>query len=185
MRKASTSLAAIVEGNEQLTGLVKLFDDMAFQSNLLALKASVEAANSGPAGTGFGDVAMEMRALAQRAAEASATGRTLVETGNSKVRSGIDLVSRALDGLSTITGNATESAQTVDAVAKAGRAQVDALEQVIIVLREMHETIQHNAVLGEQTNAALSETSLQIEALDVVMRLFDAQTTEEELARAG
>lgn len=179
MREAGDALAAIIASNDQLSGLVKLFDDMAFQTNILAMKASVEAANAGKAGTGFGDVAVEMRALAQRAAEASMSGRSVIEAGNGKVNDGMALVARAIESLGTINGSAAESAQTVDAVAKAGRNQVDALEQVIIVLRDMNAAIEHNAVLGEQTSAALAETSTQIEALDLVMRLFERQEGDE------
>jgi methyl-accepting chemotaxis protein len=184
LQDAGVALETVAAGHASLGELAALFDDMAFQSNLLALKASVEAANSGNAGSGFGEVAVETRALAQRAAETAQQARHILDTSTSSIEVATGFVNRASQAVATISGSAGESAQTVEAVAKAGRNQCDALEQVIIVLREMHETIQHNAVLSEQTNSALTETNLQIEALDLVMQLFEARE-EPQVALAG
>ncbi len=185
MRKASAALDTIIADHEEVARLARMFDDMAFQTNMLALKSSVEAANAGKAGTGIGAIANDMRELAQKAGEASIEARRVIEAGSSKLRTGMSLVSRAIETLGTINTNAAESAQTVDALAKAGRNQCDALEQVILVLRDMNETIQHNAVLGEQTHAALAETNMQIEALDLAMRLFEGEPEDEPVAQAG
>jgi methyl-accepting chemotaxis protein len=179
VRAAGDALAVVQKDAASFAELVTLFDDMALKSNVLAVRAAAEAAQAGKAGAGVSEVAAHLRELAKEAAETSIAARKLLDAQAGQVDAASSAVARANGVLETISGNAAESAQAVDAVAKAGRSQCDALEQVTLVLRQMDDAIQGHAVLGEQTAAALQETTMQIEALDMVLGLF---RTQEEAA---
>src|SRR5690606_897880 len=152
---------------------------IAFQTNLLALNASVEAARAGEAGKGFAVVAIEVRRLAQSAAEASAEVKTLIETSASEVAGGSRLVEQAAGRLLDILKGAEESSVVIDAIARAASEQSAAIEEVNTAVRQLDEMTQHNAALVEQTNAAIEQTEGQAGELD---RIAAAFSVDDQLA---
>src|SRR5690606_20524892 len=138
-----------------ISNIIGMIDDIAFQTNLLALNASVEAARAGEAGKGFAVVAVEVRRLAQSAANASAEIKQLIDESAREVRNGTGLVARAAETLQDIRTGAEESASLIDTIAQANRDQAASLEEVTIAVRQMDEMTQHNAALVEETNAAI------------------------------
>src|SRR5690606_28148447 len=95
MAQATEAMERITQSSAKISNIIGLIDDIAFQTNLLALNASVEAARAGEAGKGFAVVAVEVRRLAQSAAEASAEVKALIEQSGSEVNTGSKLVSDA------------------------------------------------------------------------------------------
>ncbi|MDP0995346.1 methyl-accepting chemotaxis protein, partial [Klebsiella pneumoniae] len=87
---------------------IGVIDEIAFQTNLLALNAGVEAARAGEAGRGFAVVAQEVRALAQRSAEAAKEIKTLISTSTQQVEQGVGLIDRAGEALEGVTRQAAE-----------------------------------------------------------------------------
>ncbi len=178
MGNATQAMTAIEASSGKISSIIGLIDDIAFQTNLLALNASVEAARAGDAGKGFAVVAVEVRRLAQSAANASGEVKVLIEASAGEVRNGTQLVGQAADKLSTILAGAEESAVLIDAIARANRDQSGALEEVAVAVRQMDEMTQHNAALVEQTNAALEQTEAQAVALDGIVEVFRSPSSE-------
>jgi methyl-accepting chemotaxis protein len=172
MGQATEAMSAMEASSMQISKIIGLIDDIAFQTNLLALNASVEAARAGEAGKGFAVVAIEVRRLAQSAAQASADVKVLIETSQGEVRSGSQLVSKAADRLADIVEGAEESATLIDEIATANREQSASLGEVSVAVRQMDEMTQHNAALVEETNAAIEQTEAQAAALDDLVAVF-------------
>ncbi|WP_297107919.1 methyl-accepting chemotaxis protein [uncultured Devosia sp.] len=188
MSDATTAMTAIEASSAKISNIIGMIDDIAFQTNLLALNASVEAARAGEAGKGFAVVAVEVRRLAQSAAEASAEVKVLIEASAGEVRAGAQLVGKAAEGLNDILSGAEESAVLIDEIARENREQAGALEEVAVAVRQMDEMTQHNAALVEQTNAAIEQTESQAGELDrivEVFRLAEASSPDRRPAQRG
>ena len=186
MGDATAAMAAIEASSGKISNIIGLIDDIAFQTNLLALNASVEAARAGDAGKGFAVVAVEVRRLAQSAAQASADVKALIETSAGEVRTGAQLVEQAARKLDDILRGAEDSFGLIGEMAKASREQSSALNEVATAVRQMDEMTQHNAALVEETNAAIEQTEAQAAKLDSIVDVFrqEPRTTRQERSAA-
>ena len=182
MKQANEAMNAIETSSAKISNIIGLIDDIAFQTNLLALNASVEAARAGEAGKGFAVVAVEVRRLAQSAANASSEVKALIETSAGEVRHGSQLVGQAADALLDIRAGAEESANLIETIAEENRNQSRALEAVSMSMRQMDQMTQHNAAMVEQTNAAIEQTESQAADLDGIIDVF---FTGHDAARAA
>jgi methyl-accepting chemotaxis protein len=181
MGQANEAMERIETSSAKISNIIGMIDDIAFQTNLLALNASVEAARAGEAGKGFAVVAVEVRRLAQSAAEASQEVKVLIEQSASEVKSGSRLVADAAAKLEAMLVSARSSNTLMDGIARESREQASAIEEVNVAVRTMDEMTQHNAALVEETNAAIEQTEAQASELD---RIVDIFTLAEAPARA-
>jgi methyl-accepting chemotaxis protein len=172
MSAANQAMERITASSAKISSIIGLIDDIAFQTNLLALNASVEAARAGEAGKGFAVVAVEVRRLAQSAAEASAEVKALIEQSSSEVTSGSRLVADAAQKLAAMLEAARSSNELMNGIAKDSREQARAIEEVTNAVRQMDEMTQHNAALVEETNAAIEQTEAQAVELDRIVDVF-------------
>ncbi len=172
MTDANRAMDRITQSSGKISNIIGLIDDIAFQTNLLALNASVEAARAGEAGKGFAVVAVEVRRLAQSAAQASAEVKQLIEQSAQEVSGGSKLVSLAAEKLQAILQTVEENNELMKAVASASGEQTAAISEVSTAVRQMDEMTQHNAALVEETNAALEQTEAQAEGLDRIVSIF-------------
>ncbi len=172
MGAATEAMERITQSSAKISNIIGLIDDIAFQTNLLALNASVEAARAGEAGKGFAVVAVEVRRLAQSAAEASSEVKVLIEQSGSEVKSGSKLVADAAARLVAMLEAARSSNQLMDGIAKDSKEQASAIEEVNTAVRQLDEMTQHNAALVEETNAAIEQTDNQVNELDRVVDVF-------------
>ena len=172
MAAATDAMDRIGRSSQQIAGIITLIDDIAFQTNLLALNASVEAARAGEAGKGFAVVAVEVRRLAQSAAEASSEIKTLIEQATSQVQEGHQLVGRAAATLTQIASAARTSNDLMQGIASAVADQNSAIANVEGAVRLIDEITQHNAALVEETNAAVAQAQEQASTLDDAVRVF-------------
>jgi methyl-accepting chemotaxis protein len=172
MSKATLAMTQISSSSAKISNIIGLIDDIAFQTNLLALNASVEAARAGDAGKGFAVVAVEVRRLAQSAAQASSDVKVLVEASANEVTIGTRLVDEAAGKLAAMVEAAKSNSRLMDSIARDSREQASAIEEVTIAVRQMDEMTQHNAALVEETNAAIEQTESQANELDRVVAVF-------------
>jgi methyl-accepting chemotaxis protein len=172
MHKATDAMERIMTSSVKISNIIGLIDDIAFQTNLLALNASVEAARAGEAGKGFAVVAVEVRRLAQSAAEASKEIKGLIDQSGSEVRSGSQLVEQAAERLEAMLQAARANNQLLEGIARDSREQASAIEEINGAMRQLDEMTQHNASLVEQTNSAIAQTESQAADLDRVVDLF-------------
>jgi methyl-accepting chemotaxis protein len=178
MDQANEAMERITQSSAKISNIIGMIDDIAFQTNLLALNASVEAARAGDAGKGFAVVAVEVRRLAQSAAQASSEVKVLIEASANEVKGGSQLVSSAATQLRDMLGAVTENAGLMQSIAKASKAQAAAIEEVSVAVRTLDEMTQHNAALVEETNAAIEQTEAQAGELDRVVDIFTLDETD-------
>ncbi|MGB3025964.1 methyl-accepting chemotaxis protein [Paradevosia shaoguanensis] len=172
MGEANQAMERISASSSKISNIIGMIDDIAFQTNLLALNASVEAARAGDAGKGFAVVAVEVRRLAQSAAQASSEVKALIEQSADEVKGGSRLVAEAADKLHQMLAGVRDNNAALDAIARASREQASAIDEVTTAIRQMDEMTQHNAALVEETNAAIEQTEAQASELDRVVDVF-------------
>jgi methyl-accepting chemotaxis protein len=172
MTRATLAMEKISASSAKISNIIGLIDDIAFQTNLLALNASVEAARAGDAGKGFAVVAVEVRRLAQSAAQASSDVKALIETSSGEVGAGTRLVREAAAKLASMLDAARSNSALMDGIARDSREQAAAIEEVTVAVRQMDEMTQHNAALVEETNAAIEQTEAQASELDRIVAVF-------------
>lgn len=168
--EAIGSMGAIERTSRSVGEMLDLIDQVAFQTRLLSLNAAVEAARAGEHGKGFGVVATEVRALAQRCSEAARDIRGLVADSEQAVRIGLERVSRTGEVIDSIGHGVERLAETVTVILAAGRSQADeiaAASQAVIAIDAM---TQENAALGEQAAAA---SRAMLEAVTALVRDVD------------
>jgi methyl-accepting chemotaxis protein len=172
MQEATQAMERITTSSGKISNIIGLIDDIAFQTNLLALNASVEAARAGEAGKGFAVVAVEVRRLAQSAAEASKEVKVLIDQSASEVKGGSRLVADAADRLAAMLEAARANNALMESIARDSREQASSIEEVNAAVRQLDEMTQHNAALVEETNAAIEQTEGQASELDRIVDIF-------------
>jgi methyl-accepting chemotaxis protein len=151
---AVTAVTQIEDSARRIADIVGLIDEIAFQTNLLALNASVEAARAGEAGKGFAVVAQEVRALAQRSANASKDIKALITESNAQVKTGATLVNQTGSSLTEIVSAIKKVSDIVAEIAAASREQATGLDQINTAVGSMDEMTQRNGALVEETSAS-------------------------------
>jgi methyl-accepting chemotaxis protein len=177
VRQAVEAMASIEQSSKQVAQIIGVIDEIAFQTNLLALNAGVEAARVGEAGRGFAVVATEVRALAQRAAEAAKGIKGHISKSGSQVDRGVELVAEAGKALDRIIGQVAELTSGVSAIASSAKDQADGLQHINQAVSMMDRVTQQNAAMVEETTAAT--VSLADDAAELA-RLVSHFRTEDQ-----
>ncbi len=185
MADATEAMEKITSSSGKISNIIGMIDDIAFQTNLLALNASVEAARAGEAGKGFAVVAVEVRRLAQSAAQASSDVKALIEQSADEVKGGSSLVANAATKLNAILEAARASNELMHSIASESREQASSIEEVNTAVRTMDEMTQHNAALVEEMNAAIEQTEAQATQLDQIVEVFRVEDPADASPRTG
>ena len=172
VRAAMAAMAAIATSGDEIGQIVTLIDGIAFQTNLLALNAGVEAARAGDSGKGFAVVANEVRALAQRCANAAQDIKNLVTNNAAQMRDGVTLVDETGKRLEGILRRVTEINGLMGDIASAATHQARNLEQVNGAVGAMDRMTQQNAAMVEQSSAATRSLAAEFEALNQLVATF-------------
>ena len=151
---AVKAMSAIERSSSEISQIIGVIDEIAFQTNLLALNAGVEAARAGDAGRGFAVVAQEVRALAQRSAEAAKEIKTLISTSAKEVGNGVELVGEAGKALRRIADQVAEINAIVEDITHSTQEQATGLAQVNTAVNQMDQMTQQNAAMVEESTAA-------------------------------
>jgi methyl-accepting chemotaxis protein len=151
---AVAAVTQIQHSSQEITQIINVIDGIAFQTNLLALNAGVEAARAGDAGKGFAVVANEVRALAQRSADAAREIKQLINTSGQHVDHGVGLVGATGKALGQILTRVGEVSELMNSIAESAGKQVAMLTGVSATVDQMDIMIQQNGAMIEQSNAA-------------------------------
>jgi len=170
--KAVAAMGAIEQSAKEITQIIDVIDGIAFQTNLLALNAGVEAARAGEAGKGFAVVANEVRALAQRSAEAARDIKTLIDKSTAHVGDGVSLVGETGTLLAEIVAQVGSVTAQVNDIAETAAAQAGNLEQVNVAVGTIDRMTQQNAAMVEQATAATRSLSSEAQRLGELVAQF-------------
>ena len=165
MNEASDAMNQISDASEQISKIIKVIEEIAFQTNLLALNAAVEAARAGEHGKGFAVVADEVRNLAQRAAEAAKETGDLIEQTTQRVASGVELNKTTSESFVQIKDSAEQVASLVNQIAQASQEQAQGVDQVNTAVSQMDKVTQSNASGAEESASAAEELAAQAQAV--------------------
>jgi methyl-accepting chemotaxis protein len=168
--EAVSAMDEIEASSTQINQIIGVIDEIAFQTNLLALNAGVEAARAGEAGRGFAVVAQEVRALAQRSADAAKQIKVLIANSSAQVLRGVKLVGDTGRALTEIASKVSDIDGLISEIAQSSREQATGLGEVNVAVNQMDQVTQQNAAMVEQATAA--SASLQVEAAGL-QRMID------------
>jgi methyl-accepting chemotaxis protein len=163
--RAAQAMTQIESSSARVSQILGVIDEIAFQTNLLALNAGVEAARAGDAGRGFAVVAQEVRALAQRSADAAKEIKTLIADSSRQVGEGVDLVGQTGEALRGIVSKVGAIDTLVDEIAASANEQAAALGQVNVAVNQLDQVTQRNSAMVQQSTQATH--ALRAEAADL------------------
>jgi len=172
MSEAVAAMGEIEQSSGKITQIIGVIDEIAFQTNLLALNAGVEAARAGDAGRGFAVVAQEVRALAQRSAEAAKEIKTLIASSSDHVKRGVKLVGDTGEALNGIASKVTQIDALISEMAQSTQEQATGLAQVNTAVNQMDQVTQQNAAMVEEATAAAASLKAEADGLARLMGQF-------------
>jgi len=164
-------MGEISEASRKIGDIIVTVNEVAFQTNLLALNAAVEAARAGEHGKGFAVVAEEVRALAQRSAEAARQIKSLIEDTVNKINTGDEMVKRSGESLEQILVHIQDLSQTMEEIAAASSEQASGVDELNRAISQIDSTTQRNSATVEELASTSDHLSNQAKELaEIVFR---------------
>ncbi|MBB2199892.1 methyl-accepting chemotaxis protein [Gluconacetobacter sp. 1c LMG 22058] len=177
------AIARVEESSKEITSIVGIINTLSFQSNILALNASVEAARAGDVGRGFAVVAGEVRVLAQRSADAGKEIANLIGRSSAEVKEGVALVRETGESLQRIVKQVQEINELVTNIAAAAHEQSSSISQLNTAMADMEQTTQKNAAIAEESAAASHNLAAMSDELTRLVAQFTLESRGGSSAR--
>ncbi|MBB5059134.1 methyl-accepting chemotaxis protein/methyl-accepting chemotaxis protein-1 (serine sensor receptor) [Granulicella aggregans] len=168
------AMNGINTSTEQISRIIKVIEQIAFQTNILALNAAVEAARAGEAGAGFAVVADEVRSLAQRSAQAAKDTAEFIEDSIVKSSAGKEKVDQVATVIRAITGDSGKIKQLVDDIYHGSQEQLRGIDQVANSIQQIEKITQESAASAEECAASSEELAAQSEAIRSIVASLNA-----------
>ncbi|HTS50613.1 MAG TPA: methyl-accepting chemotaxis protein [Bryobacteraceae bacterium] len=168
------AMSEINESSDKISKIIKVIDEIAFQTNILALNAAVEAARAGEAGMGFAVVADEVRNLAQRCAQAAKDTAGLIEESIGKSNEGKTKVDQVAVAIRAITEEAGKIKTLVDEVQVGSQEQARGIQEISKAIAQMEQVTQSTAANAEESASAAEELTAQSEAVRAIVQRLGA-----------
>lgn len=165
MRDMMEAMNSINDSSDKISKIIKVIDDIAFQTNILALNATVEAARAGVHGKGFAVVAEEVRNLAEKSASAAKETSDMIEDSITRIKHGTELATDTSQALEAIVESVQKVVELMDSIADASNYQATAVSQINQAVHQVSQVVQTNSATSEECASASEELANQAENL--------------------
>lgn len=172
MNEMISAMHEISTTAENIKKVIKVIDDIAFQTNILSLNAAVEAARAGSAEKGFAVVADEVRNLAGKSSEAVKSTTSLIESALNAVYHGEEIAGRTHTAFEGLAEQVQKVVSTIGEISDASRAQADAIQEITSGVDQISAVIQTNSATSQESAAASEELSGQASMLNNLVKRF-------------
>ena len=185
MTQLLSAIRDIAAAANNIQSIIKVIDDIAFQTNILALNAAVEAARAGNAGKGFAVVADEVRSLAQKSADAAQETTGLIKNSLQHVSRGEEIAHRTDTAFNDVATAAEDILTMIEKIAHASSEQADAITQISVGIDQISSVVQTNSATAEESAAASQQLSSQASIMKNLLDQFRLKGTPATAAGAA
>ena len=172
MEELKSTMSGVSSSADKISQIIKVIDDIAFQTNILALNAAVEAARAGQHGKGFAVVADEVRNLASKSATAAKETAALIQTSVEYVQLGNTMVEKANQSVAKVAQTAQESHESIVEINDASQRQEESITQINVGIEQISQVVQTNSATAEESASASEELSGQAQTLKQLLGQF-------------
>ena len=179
MEALTKAMSRISETSEKIGEIIVQIEDIASQTNLLSLNASIEAARAGDAGRGFAVVADQIRNLAEQSAKSAVDSKALIEAAIKEVKDGNSNAAKASDSLMEVVEGIQKVADSAKRMKEISVEQAEGMQQADAAVERIAEVVQNNSAAAQETSATSEELTAQATALSEMVSVFRLRQTED------